>query len=61
MKKYPNRKARCTCMLNFSTDELVALFEKLLKAVKDLFAWLGILILPEEGEYDYPEGPVEEI
>lgn len=48
-------------MLNFSTDELVALFEKLLKAVKDLFAWLGILILPEEGEYDYPEGPVEKI
>ena len=23
-------------------------------AIKKAFAWLGILILPEDGEYDYP-------
>lgn len=49
-------------MLNFSTDELVTLFERLLTAFKKLMAWLGILILPEEGEYDgYPEGYADEI
>lgn len=48
-------------MLNFSTDEIVALFEKLLTAFKKLMAWLGVLVLPEEGEYDYPDHHEDEI
>lgn len=48
-------------MLNFSTDEIVTLFEKLLGAFKHLLEWLGILILPEEGDYDYPEHAEDKI
>lgn len=46
-------------MINVSIDEILSVFTKVLEALKQLFAWLGILILPEEGEYDYPEGGVD--
>lgn len=42
-------------ILGISADQILDFIEKLLGAVKKLFAWLGILILPEDGEYDgYP-------
>lgn len=40
-----------------SIPELENLIERLLKMIKDVFAWLGILLLPEEGNgdgYEYP-------
>ncbi len=39
-----------TPMFNFSTEDILALIEKILSALKKAFAWLGILILPEEEE-----------
>lgn len=42
-------------MFNFSTEEFMNLVDRLLTAIKNLFAWLGILILPNEEEAkDYP-------
>ena len=40
-----------------SIPELENLIERILKMIKDVFAWLGILLLPEEGNgdgYEYP-------
>lgn len=48
--------AAATSVFPASIGELTALFRKLLEAIKKFFGWLGILILPDEGEYDdYPE------
>lgn len=44
-------------IFDFSAKELETLIQKLLKMIKDVFAWLGILLLPEEGNgdgYVYP-------
>lgn len=41
-------------MLDFSIEDILDIVTKVLQAFKDIFAWLGILIFPEEGEYDYP-------
>ncbi len=38
-------------------DQILALIEKILRAFKDVMAWLGILVLPEEDGsdgYTYP-------
>ncbi len=35
-------------MFDFSIDDILALIEKFLDAIKKAFAWLGILVLPEE-------------
>ena len=37
-------------ILNISEDELMAMIEKVLNLFKQIMAWLGILVLPEEGE-----------
>ena len=37
-------------MLGITKEEILAAIEKILKAIKDAFKWLGILVLPEEGE-----------
>lgn len=44
-------------ILGISKDQVLDFIEKLLGAIKKLFAWLGILVLPEDGEYDYPTEP----
>ena len=42
-------------LLGISAEQILDFIEKVLGAIKKLFAWLGILILPEDGEYDgYP-------
>ena len=51
-------------MLNISIDDILGLIGKILQAFKDAFAWLGILVFPEEGEYDFPgsdQQPVEDL
>ena len=45
-------------ILNISEDELMDLIEKILTVFKQIMAWLGILVLPEEGQI--PEQPSEE-
>ena len=48
-------------ILNISSEQILDFIEKLLGVFKKVFAWLGILILPEDGEYDYPtEGTTED-
>lgn len=48
-------------ILGISSEQILDFIEKLLGAIKKIFAWLGILILPEDGEYDYPtEAPTED-
>ena len=42
-------------VLDVSIDKILELVTKLLSIFKKVMAWLGILILPEEGEYDYPD------
>ena len=42
-------------ILGISSEQILDFIEKLLGAIKKVFAWMGILILPEDGEYDYPE------
>ena len=43
-------------LLGISAEQILDFIEKVLGALKKAFAWLGILILPEDGEYnDYPE------
>jgi len=37
-------------IFNISLDDILAFIEKALATIKELFAKLGILILPEEGE-----------
>ena len=42
-------------MLPFSIDDILAALQKVMEAFKQIMAWLGILVLPEDGEYDaYP-------
>ena len=42
-------------VFNISEQDILDLVEKLLQVFKQIMAWLGILVLPEEGEYDgYP-------
>ena len=42
-------------VFNFSIEEITGLVQKILQALKDIFAWLGVLILPDENEKkDYP-------
>lgn len=42
-------------ILGISSEQILDFIEKLLGAIKKVFAWLGILVLPEDGEYDnYP-------
>lgn len=42
-------------ILNISSEQILDFIEKVLGAIKKVFAWLGILVLPEDGEYDgYP-------
>ena len=48
-------------ILNISSEQIMDFIEKLLGVFKKVFAWLGIPILPEDGEYDYPtEGTTED-
>lgn len=42
-------------VLSISIDYIVELVQKILTVYKQIMAWLGILVLPEEGDYDYPE------
>ena len=37
-------------ILNISEDEILAMVEKMLNLFKQIMAWLGILVLPEEEE-----------
>lgn len=49
-------------LLGISSEQILDFIEKVLGAIKKVFAWLGILILPEDGEYDgYPtEGTTDD-
>lgn len=42
-------------VLGISENYILSLIEKILSVFKEIMGWLGILVLPEEGEYDYPE------
>ena len=45
-------------MLPFSMDDVLDLLRKVLDAFKQVMEWLGILVLPNEGQYnDYPSSP----
>ena len=53
------RKVRCRYpmknpVFDFSEGDILEIVQKILDAFKKVMAWLGILVLPEEGEYDYP-------
>ncbi len=37
-------------ILNISEEEILEMVEKILNIFKQIMAWLGILVLPEEGE-----------
>ena len=37
-------------ILNISEEELLGMIEKVLNVFKQIMAWLGILVLPEESE-----------
>ncbi len=42
-------------LLPFTMDDVLEALGKVMQAFKQLMAWLGILVLPEDGEYDqYP-------
>lgn len=41
-------------ILPFTLDELLDVFRKLMNMFKQVMEWLGILVLPEPGDYDYP-------
>jgi len=42
-------------IFSVSIEAITDLIQKILTAYKEFMAWLGILVLPEEGDYDYPE------
>ncbi len=42
-------------ILGVTSGQVLDFIEKILGAIKKMFAWLGILILPEDDEYTYPE------
>ena len=37
-------------ILNISEEEILEMVEKILNVFKQIMAWLGILVLPEESE-----------
>ncbi|MBQ6421750.1 MAG: hypothetical protein IJK02_11815 [Clostridia bacterium] len=41
-------------ILPFTLEELLDVFRKLMNMFKQVMEWLGILVLPEPGDYDYP-------
>lgn len=42
-------------IFDFSEGDILEIIQKILDAFKKVMAWLGILVLPEEGEYSgYP-------
>ncbi|MBR5410542.1 MAG: hypothetical protein IK104_07700 [Clostridia bacterium] len=41
-------------VFDISESEILGVIQKLLETFKKVMQWLGILVLPEEGEYDYP-------
>ena len=52
-----NEKTTDSAFVYISMDKLADFFEKIFAAIKKLFAWLGILILPEGDEKnDYTAG-----
>lgn len=42
-------------ILSISKEYILSLIEKVLGVFKEIMGWFGILVLPEEGDYDYPE------
>ena len=48
-------------VFDFSESDILGIIQKILDAFKKVMAWLGILVLPEEGEYSgYPtDQPVD--
>lgn len=48
-------------MLDVSIEKIMNIVDKLLLTFKQIMAWLGVLVLPEEGEYDYPENSSDEL
>ena len=47
-------------ILNISEDELLEMVEKILNVFKQIMAWLGILVLPEEDELPVSTTAAEE-
>jgi hypothetical protein len=45
-------------ILNISEEEILEMVEKILNIFKQIMAWLGILVLPDEGEL--PTQPTSE-
>lgn len=60
-EKYHNFESEVQIMsdpiFSFTEEDVLAFIEKILDAIKKVFAWLGILVLPNDGEYDYPTEP----
>lgn len=42
-------------IFDFSEADILGIIQKILETFKKVMQWLGILVLPEEGEYDYPD------
>ncbi len=52
-----NEKTTDSAVVDFSMDTLADFFEKIFATLKKIFAWLGILILPDGDEKnDYTVG-----
>ncbi len=47
-------------LLNISEKELLDMVEKILNVFKQIMAWLGILVLPEEDELPKQPEPTTE-
>ena len=54
-------------MIGFSMNDLLGVLEKIMSAFKQIMAWLGVLVLPDEEDKKYYPGattaadePVEE-
>ncbi len=56
--KFESEVSEMGSILNISEEEILALVEKMLTVFKQIMAWLGILVLPEDGEL--PTQPTEE-
>ena len=45
-------------LLPFSIDDILNALKKVFETFKQVMEWLGILVLPNEGQYDnYPSSP----
>lgn len=45
-------------LLPFSIDDILNALKKVFETFKQVMEWLGILVLPEDGQYDnYPSSP----